>query len=511
MAKMVSESTGLYLYAADFYHHDSQPPYSLLGEKKTQIIRNYLDKVAPQLFAARASAAFGGANLTAVDNFFKGGNDTNSGYISNLQAEIDKYYTDSWRNAKTIFSSGLSRLNAKLTNTKGPITADDLTPKQQEDLSNMMAAQKELIDNLSLLSSIYEPYVLQRCAEAGYKPPRMLSTGLYDLRNYKNEGVIEAINIFNDIQSTLQTLKIQAVGSDLSHSFVAFRTTADAFHAKYAEYLMNICAYNVNKARKELFTDSPFDVKWTGTKQYVAGSGDINIDITNNFDQDIQNLINQNLSLTNNQFTATNDVTITSSDQNITGTWGSSVKNYSDKSIKALHGLTTISAFSNIYDAATLASQYGLPTKAAQPIWIQNLAGALNAGGTNTMGIMLWNEFKDLLAKLLLLDALMGRMLNGNISSDANNLIFFSNGKVIYMGDILKSALQEDIHGFSGSIFNQTNLNTQSETRVLAERAHRINWYQGKSAAEGVDAIDAIVKQSNLKISIDLNTILARF
>ena len=127
------------------------------------------------------------------------------------------------------------------------------------------------------------------------------------------------------------------------------------------------------------------------------------------------------------------------------------------------------------------------------------------------MGIMLWNEFKDLLAKLLLLDALMGRMLNGNISSDANNLIFFSNGKVIYMGDILKSALQEDIHGFSGSIFNQTNLNTQSETRVLAERAHRINWYQGKSAAEGVDAIDAIVKQSSLKISIDLNTILARF
>ena len=69
----------------------------------------------------------------------------------------------------------------------------------------------------------------------------------------------------------------------------------------------------------------------------------------------------------------------------------------------------------------------------------------------------------------------MGRMLNGNISSDANNLIFFSNGKVIYMGDILKSALQEDIHGFSGSIFNQINLNTQSETRVLAERAHRIN------------------------------------
>ena len=184
----------------------------------------------------------------------------------------------------------------------------------------MMAAQKELIDNLSLLSSIYEPYVLQRCAEAGYKPPRMLSTGLYDLRNYKNEGVIEAINIFNDIQSTLQTLKIQAVGSDLSHSFVAFRTTADAFHAKYAEYLMNICAYNVNKARKELFADSSFDARWTGTKQYIAGSGDINIDITNNFDQDIQNLINQNLSLTNSQFTATNDVTITSSDQNITGT-----------------------------------------------------------------------------------------------------------------------------------------------------------------------------------------------
>ena len=95
MAKMVSESTGLYLYAADFYHHDSQPPYSLLGEKKTQIVRNYLDRIAPQLFAARASAAFGGANLTAVDNFFKGGNDTNSGYISNLQTEIDKYYTDS--------------------------------------------------------------------------------------------------------------------------------------------------------------------------------------------------------------------------------------------------------------------------------------------------------------------------------------------------------------------------------------------------------------------------------
>ena len=69
------------------------------------------------------------------------------------------------------------------------------------------------------------------------------------------------------------------------------------------------------------------------------------------------------------------------------------------------------------------------------------------------------------------LDALMGKMIGNNISSNANNLVYYENGRVFYMGDIVKQYLN-NIRGFSGSMFTQENSYAQDSARQKAEQAH---------------------------------------
>ena len=196
--------------------------------------------------------------MEAIDNFFKGTN-TSQGYVAELQAKLNEYYSEELRNAEEIFKSQLSGLNQKLTSTKGPLTPEDLTQEQQADLARMMQAQQAIFEKLGKLVSGYEAYVLERATDKGYNPPRKIHDGLYFTGNYSDQGLNEAIRIYNDIQKHIQQLKAVEVGSDLSHSFTAFRETAHAFHSTCAEYVTLISVYDINKAQKQLFKDSPFD------------------------------------------------------------------------------------------------------------------------------------------------------------------------------------------------------------------------------------------------------------
>ena len=134
-----------------------------------------------------------------------------------------------------------------------------MTSEQKADLDRMMQAQQAIFDKLGELASGYEAYVIERATDKGYNPPRKIHNGLYFTGNYKDQGLNEAIRIYNDIQKHIQQLKAVEVGNDLTHSFKAFRETAHEFHSTCAEYVTLISAYNVNKAQKELFKDSPFD------------------------------------------------------------------------------------------------------------------------------------------------------------------------------------------------------------------------------------------------------------
>ena len=499
---------GLYLYSRSFFAREGV--YSLFEKNKDAIMQRYLDRFAPQLFAARASASFQGADISTIDNFFEG-NETNAGFIAKLQQEVNKYYTDSYRNAEATFSSktSLNRLLGSKKVAKGGIKA--FSVEQWKEFTQMMQAQDEILSNMSQLVSLAQTYVLERCTDAGYKPPRQLKSGLYSLGNYKNEGVREAITIFNKIKETESKLQGAQVTRDFGRNFSVFKTTADKFHAVYGEFLVTICAYNVQRAEQDALK-VPFDASWTATGQYTLGQGDLQVDVKKILDPELRELLSQPIEVPELQATATADSMITSTTEGITGTYGGSIKEYSDKTIKALGGFTTIaSSMHTIYTAATLATQYGLPQYAADPMWINNLAGGLfGRDNIESMSGMYWTQYVQLVSTLLTLDALMGRMANLNISSNANNLFFYENGKVVYIGELIKNILSSDIHGFTGNMFKQNDLGYQLNVRNKAEAAHWENLISGGDAEAGAAAIRAVVEDVSVKISIDMASILNR-
>ena len=504
----VKGSNGLYLWAHDFWI--DQGVGGLLQSTKDEIVERYLTQYAPQLFSARAQASFGGQlGMEAIDNFFKGTN-TSQGYVAELQAKLNEYYSEELRNAEEIFKSQLSGLNQKLTSTKGPLTPEDLTQEQQADLARMMQAQQAIFEKLGKLVSGYEAYVLERATDKGYNPPRKIHDGLYFTGNYSDQGLNEAIRIYNDIQKHIQQLKAVEVGSDLSHSFTAFRETAHAFHSTCAEYVTLISVYDINKAQKQLFKDSPFDQSWTGNSKYLPGQGDISISMYYNFDPEIQEIINASLDTPpTKKITATNDVSISAGPEGVIGHYGITVKDYTDQTLAKTQGFTTIaSSMGNIYEAAAFASTRGLPINMATHAWINNLAGALTPSFDIFTAQNYWSEYKQLLGNLLSVDALMGRMLSGNISSQGNNLVMIDNGHAYYMGDIINN-LKNNVQGFTGSMFGQNNFFIQDSARAKAEQAHWENFISGGTAEQAMAAIEAIISSVSIKISLNLHNLLA--
>lgn len=505
---VAKSSNGLYLWAHDFWEGESA--ISTLQTSKEEIIEKYLNVFAPKLFYARAQASFGGQLSTqAIDNFFKGTN-TSQGYVNQLQEKLNYYYSEELRNANQIFSSGMSKLNQKLAQTKGPLTIEDLTEEQQEDLEKMMRAQQSILDNLARLASGYEIYALERAADKGYKPPRQLKNGLFKVGNYADAGLNDAIRIYNDIITKTQELKTVAVGNNLSNSFTAFRDTAHAFHDKCAEYATMISSYEINKGQQKLFKNSPFDQSWTGNQKYIPGKGDLDVSIYYTFDPALQAIINgSNKNISLKKITAINDVSISAGPDGVIGQYGATVKDYSDKTLQATGGFTTISSsMGDIYEAAAFATTRGLPSNLATRTFINNLAGALTPGYDIMFAQYYWTKYKELLGNLLSVDALMGKMLNGNVSSKANNLVMVESGRVYYMGDIINN-LRNNVRGFTGSMFGQNNFFAQDSIRVKAENAHWENFISRESAAEAENKIEAIVSTTNFKISLNMHNLLA--
>lgn len=511
MAGKIVSSSGLYLYARSFFIHGSPSPYQIaIQEKKDAIIQKYLSQTMPQLFRARAEASFGNnADIEAIDNFFIG-NNTNAGFVQNLQQELDKHYTDSFRNASSLFVGAINNVLSSSMSLSAKENKIIQSSELSQQLEQMIQAQNDIMDNLANLSSMYEQYLFDRCMAGKYQMPRKLKNGLYSKGNFKNAGVLEAISLYNEIQQQIQLFQMAQVTKDLSQSFVVFRQTADAFHNRYAELLTEICAYNLQKNTRQLL----IDIKDTAKQQYITGQGDLSVQITSHFSQDFQDMVSKTLPLPDLRGTATNDVSIYASDQHVRGVFGITVKDYSDKTLQKVNGFTTISSsVGNIYNAAQLATQYGLPAGMADPMWITNLGGAMNLPYSNDRMVYgkYWMNYIQLVGSLMVLDGLMGRMKNLSVSSNANNLIFISNGQAMYLGDLIKQMLTLDtIKSFTINMFNQNNLHALYSSRTKASYAHARNFYSGGSAEQGIAVIENILKKTYVKISIDLNNILSQ-
>lgn len=490
---------GLYLYARDFWNYED---VNILMTKKQEIVKNYIDKMVPQLFNARAAASYNNqVGINEIDDFFTGGNDKNSGFIKNVQKEVNQYYSESLREAESLFTSH-TNLNAILGDGVDNSRIYQLTDAQIDELIRMMAAQEAVLDAMSNLASLYEHYVIQRCIDAGYKPPRNINSGLYNLNNAK---ISKAFRDYEIIKQQLAILKSES--SSGLHSFTFFKDTAHKFHNVYSELLLTVCSYNVLKARKILFSQ----VEHTGNDKYIIGKGDLTVDIKHHLDPEYQKIINSATPiLTNRKITVTNDTTLTAGINGVAGTWGGNVKEYSDETLRKLEGFTVVaSSAGTLFFAAQRATQYGLPSVMASEIWIKNLAGAVTkTSSEEALAQEYWSNYKEWIAQLLILDALMGGFANNNISSKANNLIFFTEGHAYYIGDLIKNMTEDDIHGFTGRPFGSKW--SQDAPRRYASAWHWENYIQKGSSTQAEELIASYVNRLQLKISFNLNNVLLR-
>lgn len=503
-------SKGLYLWASDFWADKS--PQSLIADAKDNISENFLKQYAPQLFAARASAAFNGQSPQAIDNFFKG-TTSSEGFVSKLQGELDKYYSQEMRNFNEIFTN---KINNVLKN--GLQTAEKSFSEQDwATFNKMKEAQDSIFDSVSHLASFYEVYLAEQCAQNGLMMPRMKKNGLYSKGNIKNNAVLEAINIYNVLKSKVQQLESVKITDNIEHSFVAFRDTLKKFAPIYAEYAVLAAIHSLKKGHKELFKNSVLDAHHTGSDTYIAGQGGISVNIKEYLDPEFQKLINDNPLPPGASGTATNDVSISINGETVVANYGGSVKEYSDEKLKATGNfIITSSSMGDIYTAASLATQRGLPISMAEKIWIMNLGGALTNESQAGIANSMWQDYKQTLANFLIIDSLMGKMLNTNISNKANNLLMIDNGRVYYLGDII-SKLSGNIKGFLGNEkagrieSNLTNGIWTGSTRVRdeAENAHWENFSTGKSASEAYDAIDNIILKERFKIALNFHQLLS--
>ncbi len=478
-----------------------------LMSEKDHIISNYFNNLLPQMFELRAKAAFGNeVTMNEIVNFMKG-NKNNKGYIQKLQQMVDIHYSSSFRNASNIFKLKANEKIAELV-SQGSCTINDIPHNQQRGLQKMMDAQQDILDAMSNLISMAKPYLLYMSAMTK-QPLDTFENGFYDVSQYSGE-MKTAVQMYNNIQAYANVLESSAVDlNNISHNFDFFKTTANKFHDVYGEYLLTLCAFKLNESHKEVM--SQIVSSWTGTKVETWGSGNITISKTEIHDPQILNILNNSINTSNfGTFTATNDTTITSSINGVTGTYGGSVKEYSDRTVQRSGGWTSFTDFKNLETAATLATQYGLPAHAADQDFILNLGGALygkygNPSFLNTQ----WNDYIQLVTKLLTLDSIMGRMANLNIANNSNNLIIWKNGQIYFLGDLIQKLKPGNVNSTTGNRWWAANQGENGQwDRSFVEETHYEVWKAKESSSEARSQMLSKIHQINIKIHIDLNALL---
>ena len=139
-----------------------------------------------------------------------------------------------------------------------------------------------------------------------------------------------------------------------------------------------------------------------------------------------------------------------------------------------------------------------------------NLGGALygkygNPSFLNTQ----WNDYIQLVTKLLTLDSIMGRMANLNIANNSNNLIIWKNGQVYFLGDLIQNLKSENVNSTTGNRWWAANQGENGQwDRSFVEETHYEVWKAKGSFSEARSQMLSKIHQINIKIHIDLNALL---
>lgn len=533
VAKRISRNGLLYIFYKDF--HNDHRVFGLDAAKK-KITSNYINIVMPKTYLAREQAAFNNkATEQEIDSFLFGVGGNNKGYIQKMQDYFTRFYLSSYRNAEKVFASG--EINSMITRLikNGPIEFEQFKKEVQkkgkmDELQRLMKAQKELLDNLSKISSQAKSYALfmaNNNRKEGVKrlSKKKIQNGIYNLEDFSYEGQ-QALKMYQDIKNIHSVLKINAVGSGdvLTQNFSCFRTTAKEFHARYAEYLAVLAGASICSKSGKLF-DKLNTAVHSGTQAYHVGQG---VSIKAEYIEDPE-LKRYRQMLSDEQlkdfgtFTVNSDASFKVSSEGLTGTYGGTVKDYSDKSLKNLNDTLSLTSFNNLFTAAALATQYGLPADMASKKYIYSFAGSVtNKDSTAEED---WRTYIELLGTLLSLDALMGRMANNKVFSKANSLIFFDRGQVYAMSDIVQGVIRsiQDTSEEGGSVlkssFSQHGLWSLAAgivERKSIEKAHKEVLYRkrvkGKSRSEDAEkAVESAIKTLKFKIGINITSLMKNY
>lgn len=519
--------TKKFLWQYDFLN--SNPIFQNISNTKTSILNRYAQQVAPALVNARKLASTGGAKtIDEIDEFYLGNSDGN-GFIAKLQSEYDKIYSQSIRSAHSLFTSGNFNRNLQnWINTKHKLgevpTVADLKGTQYWDtFSQMLQTQEDIVNNMMRLLEIAEPYALAMAAQNRTNKKRRLTSkklqnGLYDLNDFNADGQ-SAIKLYEDIKRMQQQMQSAlAVNQDgiVQANFIQFRNLVEQYHKDYGEHVGTLALYKYAEAEGKVgkgIKKAHAMMMRTGSRQASIGNGGISITQYLTEDPDLRDSI-ESFKGGNMRMTVKNDnfMLLDTSDGSVSEI-GLNIKDYSPESVKRFGGKFIIDSYSSVLNAARLATQYGLPAALANEDKLTYFTGSLyGAYGKNGIQIQLWKDYLEMIAKLLTVDAIMGRMGNGIVSKQSNSLVLVTNGKVEYVPEVLKQITLDNIGYTNRGIWSletgKESLRTNIAAIQQAEEEHWTNLISGGSGSTAYSNSNARLKSLGIKIYIDLNSVL---
>lgn len=510
----------LYIWAYDFLKDTAS--YEFLTNEKEKILNSFFNNQREKIVNARKKASFGNrVGIEQIDSFFKGV-DGQSGYLSKLQEAYNKYYLDSYRNAEKLFSSTINSVISNLIRYNGSLSLNFFDTykggKYKDNFDAMLKEQEKILDNLSLMSSKALEYAVYIGAVTGQPiTKKKIENGTYKLDNL-NKDLQNAIKMYNDISNFNNKVQGISVGRNgsIENSFVGIKTLANNFHVKYSEYLATMLVNGINKENKEI--SSKLDdtrAVLTAQSSYSFGSG-VSCDVIYKEDPSLKQLFvnDNNSSLT--KITSKNDTTsyIQLGNNYVSGTFGINVKSYKDSSLKKFDGWGNFEHYNNIFQAAALATKYGLPLSTGTEEYIVNLGGSLYGSyGPGGLPSKLWMEYQTFIAQLLYVDAVMGRMFNGVVNTaNANNLVQVTNGKVEYIPDLLLQITQEDIRGTDKNLWatklSEKQRYSPREGEGSPEEAHWQAFTNNETSQTAYNQIKANIQKIKFKININMSNML---
>ena len=541
---------------------------NIFRKQKKDIVDNFFNKHRQNLINARAGiSSMNSATAEDLDAFFNGpAKDGAGGFMSLLQKQYSEFYTNIVADAKEIFKMSaniglgsnlnvimahrkdginLSKLKQgdyskkyKTDATTGEKLGEDVDKTQAageilgQEFSRMWKAQTRAMNSLEKLSSFCDTMIKEEYGLNGNEIHFIRKGNSKVLA--QSGSVISLDHLTNVQQSALKTYvqakeDIAAINSAqvsrgytksgeevFKGSFSNFAKLLSKFHYQYEELVFTETVTAVQKMLQEA-NNRLYQVSALATgNAHMSGSsaGQISVEtLLGNTDPGLLEMMKgvDTSQLKASTWTAKNDSTMTVETQNFVVELGANIKGYSNRSLQIGQKKFIVDTSSNILASAQMATGYGLPKYMATEKFIGNMIGSLY-GSYGPQLSQVWELYKNMLAQLLYVDALMGRMVGTNIETGtANSLLFVVRGHIFYLPSLLAKIEPNQIEAYaSGKTFyrdNSVDVYKQAEADI-----HYKNLLQGVdpdiSWSQILDLVHS--NKTGIKIVIDLNNFLSQ-